>query len=96
MYQDYKDGILTREEYRELKEDYHVEVDALQREIQAMEKEKKAMSLERRNKIQQMEKCMASGGFTEVPRELLLKLIREIRMYDKDRIEVVFLFQYGG
>ena len=98
VYQDYKDGILTREEYRELKEDYHVEVDALQREIQAMEKEKKAMSLERRNKIQQMEKCMASGGFTEVPRELLLKLIREIRMYDKDRIEVVFLFQseYGG
>lgn len=32
-------------------------------------------------------------GFHELTRELLLSLVKEICIYDKDRIEVVFKFQ---
>lgn len=93
LYQDYKDGILSRDEYLELKESYQQDVVRLKKEIQALEEEKEDIAQGRKNQVEWMGEFIQYQGFHELTRELLLSLVKEIFIYDKDRIEVVFKFQ---
>lgn len=40
-----------------------------------------------------MEQFLQHRGFQELSRKLLLRLVEEIRVYDKNRIEIKFRFQ---
>ena len=40
-----------------------------------------------------MQQFIEYRGFKELSRELLARLVEEIRIYDKDRIEVTFKFK---
>ena len=93
IYQDYKEGILSKEEYLELKDCYRTDMDALQDEIQALKTEREKMAQDRGTQAEWMNRFIAYRGFTELSRELLVRLVEEIKVYDKDRIEVTFRFQ---
>lgn len=93
LYEDYKTGLLSKDEYQELKEGYYVEIDAAQKEIQALREEKKAIFQEISDKRGRRQEFMECGGFKALSRELLSTLVQEIRVYDKDRIAVAFQFQ---
>ena len=43
--------------------------------------------------MQWAERFIRYRGFEELSRELLLRLVDEIRVFDKDRIEVLFKFR---
>lgn len=97
IYGDYKESIISRKEYLELKEIFQGEIAALQDEIQALREEMEKLAKDRKDKVQWVQQFIEYRGFTELSRDLLLRLVKEIRIYDKDRIEVVFKFQaeYG-
>lgn len=92
-YQDYKGGVLTKEEYLELKTAFKEEINTLESEIEALQEEIEKIAESNKDKIQWAEQFIKYRGFGELSRELLLKLVDEIRIFDKDRIEVLFKFR---
>ena len=48
---------------------------------------------ERDDKAHWAARFLKYRGFQELTREMLLNLVEEIRVFDKDRIEVVFRYQ---
>lgn len=92
-YQDYKEGLLSKEEYLELKDSYHEDMKALLDEIKALKREYEEMLRMGKDRAKWMQNFIEYRGFQELTRELLLQLVKEIKIYGKDRIEVVFQFQ---
>lgn len=93
LYKDHKGGILTKEEYLELKSSFKEEISALEREIEALQGEAEKIAEENEDKIRWAEQFIRYRGFGELSRELLLRLVDEVRVFDKDRIEVLFKFR---
>lgn len=93
IYQDYKEGILSKEEYLELKECYRANIVTLEKEIQALKVECQEIAGDRSEQAQWVRQFISYRGFAELSRELLVRLVDEIKIYDKDRIEVSFKFQ---
>lgn len=92
-YGDYVDGILSKREYDELKEFFQESIQNLHKEIQAIKQEKKQQEKNQGERTGWIKEFLEYRGFQKLSRKLLLKLVEEIRIYDKDRIEVVFKFQ---
>ena len=92
-YGDYVDGILSKREYDELKEFFQESIQNLHKEIQAIKQEKKQQEKNQGERAVWIKDFLEYRGFQKLSRKLLLKLVEEIRIYDKDRIEVVFKFQ---
>ena len=61
--------------------------------IEALQGEIEKIAESNKDKIQWAEQFIKYRGFEELSRELLLKLVDEIRIFDKDRIEVLFKFR---
>lgn len=93
IYQDYKDGLLSKGEYLELKDCYRADIDTLQGEIRSLEAEHEKIVSNRKDQAGWMQRFIEYRGFKELSRELLVRLVKEIKVYDKDRIEVIFQFQ---
>lgn len=93
IYQDYKDGLLSKGEYLELKDCYRADIDTLQGEIRSLEAEHEKIVSNREDQAEWMQRFIEYRGFKELSRELLVRLVKEIKVYDKDRIEVIFQFQ---
>lgn len=93
VYEDYKEGIVNKEEYLELKEAFRSGINALEKEITALNEEIRKLVMEKEDRVHWVEQFTKCRGFQELSRELLLRLVEEIRVFDKDKIEVVFKFQ---
>lgn len=93
VYIDFKDGIITKSEYLELKESFYSEINALEKEIEALQEEMEKLAKAKKDKVQWVDQFIAYRGFSELTREILQKLVKEIKIFDKNRIEVVFQFQ---
>lgn len=93
IYQDYKEGILSKEEYLELKDCYKTDVGTLQNEIKSLEAEREETARSKKDRAGWIQQFIEYRGFKELSRELLARLVEEIKIYDKDRIEVTFKFK---
>lgn len=93
VYKDYKDGILTKDEYLELKASFREEISGLESELDALREEADRIARDNDDKVQWAGRFIRYRGFGELSRELLIRLVDEIKVYDKDRIEVVFKFR---
>lgn len=93
VYEDYKEGIVNKEEYLELKEAFRAGINALEKEVTALKEEISRLSMEKEERISWIDQFIRCRGFQELSRELLLRLTKEIRILDKDKMEVVFKFQ---
>lgn len=93
VYEDYKEGIVNKEEYLELKEAFRAGINALEKEIAALKEEISSLSMEKKDRVRWIDQFIQCRGFQELSREFLLRLTKEIRILDKDKMEVVFKFQ---
>lgn len=85
LFQDYQEGMLSEEEYLELKNYY-------QEDRMILNNMPEVLRTEDKNE-KQLKFGITGWEVTKLSRELLLRLIREIKIYDKNRIEIVFQFQ---
>lgn len=93
LYEDFKDGILTKSEYVQMKEEYGYQIAISERAITSYEHE---IELLKNNKSSRQEWIKAFKKFeniTELDRAAVIALVKQVRVYDKNRIEVVFNFQ---
>lgn len=93
VYEDYREGIVNQEEYIELKEAFRSEIASLEHEITALKEEIRKLSSEKEDRVRWVEQFVKCRGFKKLSREILVRLVEEIRVFDKDRIEVIFKFQ---
>lgn len=93
LYEDYKERIIDEEEYLELKEAFRTGILILEKEVEELKDEVRGLAEEKKSRMHWMEQFLQHRGFQELSRELLLRLVEEIRVYDKNRIEIRFRFQ---
>lgn len=93
LYQDYKENILSKEDYQELKLQYKNKTSLLMKEIISLENEKEEIAKTKAGKLEWIKEIVRHRGFQELSRELLLQLVEEITVYSKERIEITFRFQ---
>lgn len=93
VYQDYKEGILSKEEYLELKDCYKMDIEILQKEIRSLETEREEAVRNKKAQTEWMQQFIKHRGFKKLSRELLTRMVKEIKVYDKNRIEIIFKFR---
>lgn len=93
LYPDWKSGILTRQEYLTIKENLDKKLKGLDSSIENLEitAKKYASGVDGENAF--LAGFRKYGTITELTRPMLLELVKEIRVYDENRIEIELNFQ---
>jgi len=102
LYGDYKDGEITRAEYNSFKKNYDLQISDIQNSVKNLQTEidrlttkknrKNNKWIEYVNNLHLEEKYTARNPNIELSRELIVKLIDKIIVYEGGRIEIIFRF----
>lgn len=92
LYRDYKDGILTEEEYTELKADYQKQMDELQEDAAKLEMEKNSRVDAEMSNMYWVKKYKKAGMLTELTRRDVITFIDRIEIKDAEHIKIRFRF----
>lgn len=86
-YEDYRDKLLTREEFLRYKADYDRQEETLLRQVKQIEEEKE-------NPLEQpwVEELLRKGKLTELDRATVAQTVKEIRVFEEKKIEITYLF----
>lgn len=89
-YEDYRDKLLSREEYLRYKGDYDGQEQTLVQQLNQLDKEQE-------NPLEQpwVEELLRRGRLTELDRATVAQTIREIRIFEEKKIEITYLFSDG-
>lgn len=99
MYEDYKEGILNREEYLELKETYQKHLDSMKHTLDKFQNELLHLKEDASDGKRWMNEFLKYRDLKELTREVAVSLIDQIFIYEKrekessPRIEVRFKFE---
>ena len=88
VYEDYKEALLTKKEYLEMKEDYEVSCRQLEEAIETMEREVSLLVKDNRLHSPWIERLKGSGNISELDRGLLAMTVEEIIVLDSEHIKV--------
>jgi hypothetical protein len=93
LYEDYKEGILDKQEYMMFKTDYDKKIETAARELEAFEADKR-MILDNENESQAwIEEFKKVGQMTELTRNAVAILIDKVMVYSSDRVEIRYRFE---
>ena len=88
-YEDYRDGLLSREEFLRYKEDYNAQETALSGQIDALRQESEE---HQQQENQWVERLLALGRLEHLDRATVAQVFKEVRVYEKNRLEIDYLF----
>lgn len=101
LYEDYKDGLITKEEYLELKEIYGKRIQTAEQMLEAMEVELAFLADGQQSECDWINQFKKSGRLESLSREVVIYLIEQILIYEKKegerypRIEIHFKYADG-
>ena len=99
LYEDYKEGLITKEEYLELKEIYEKRAKALEQSLEAMEVQMAFGADREKDKCGWINEFKKYGYLGCLSREVIVSLIEQILVYEKKegerypRIEIHFKYE---
>ena len=93
VYEDYKEALLTKKEYLEMKEDYEVSCRQLEEAIETLESEVSSLVKESRLHSPWIERLKERGTISELDRGLLAMTVEEIIVMDSEHIKVHFKYR---
>ena len=99
LYEDYKDGLITKEEYLELKEIYEKRTQAVEQSLEAMEVEMAFFADGEKDTCGWINEFKKYGYLECLSREVVVSLIEQILVYEKKegerypRIEIHFKYE---
>jgi len=93
LYEDYKDEVLSKDEYSMLRDQYQRQIADIEKSISSLEAERNGILANGSGKQGWIEKLKSYEGFTELNRELVAFLIERIEVFDTDTIRVTYRFQ---
>ncbi len=91
LYENYIKGILPKQDYRMLKEEYTTKLETVKKEISALnEKLEKELWHNRKEWIEHFKKF---SNITELDRNAVIQLIQSVKIFEKKQIEITFRYQ---
>lgn len=87
-YEDYQDALISKEDYLRYRADYDAQEQALQAQMDKLRGTVQDNPLS----LPWVKKLLALGHLTELDRPTVAAAIREIRVYEGNRIEIDYLF----
>lgn len=93
LYEDYKDGILSKDEYSMLKEKYQAQMDDIEKSIASIEADRDGILANGTGRQEWIDKLKKYNGATELDRELVTFLIDKIEVVDPETILVTYRFE---
>lgn len=93
LYQDFKDGLITKEEYLDLKKDYSEQSDQTRKAIENIEVELNTMQKVVEQKDMYLEQFIKHQGFDKLNRDMLTDLIDAIYIYENKDVKIRFSFE---
>lgn len=91
--EDLEEGVIDKKEYAELNQIYREQMDELEKKKVCLKKEQELYGLEYIQKNKWIEYFLHNQNFSSLSRNLLLKLVEKIIVFEKKRIKIVFRFQ---
>ena len=91
LYEDWKNGDITKEEYLQYRQKYENNIERLKRNIDRLQKEK--YKNHNVNKNDWIEKFKMHRGITELSRDIMMELIDSIYVYEDGNISIKFKFE---
>ncbi len=91
LYEDWKNGDITKEEYLQYRQKYENNIERLKRNIDRLQKEK--YKNHNVNKNDWIEKFIMHRGITELSRDIMMELIDSIYVYEDGNISIKFKFE---
>lgn len=92
LYEDMKDGVISKEDYVELHAAYEEKGRDAQEAVRNIEKEIRKCLDEKEDKYQWIHYFMQYRDIEQLTRNVVVALISEVRVHNKENIEVVFDF----
>ena len=92
LYEDFKDGILTKQEYMQMKEEYASQSAVSEKAIISYENEVELLKNNKGSRQEWIDTFKKYENITELDRAVVAALVKQVRVYDKKRIEVIFNF----
>lgn len=93
VYKDYKEALLTKKEYLEMKEDYEVSCRQLEEAIETLEREVSSLVKEKGLHSPWIERLKEKGNISELDRGLLAMTVEEVIVMDSEHIKVHFKYR---
>lgn len=93
IYEDYKEALLTKREYLEMKEDYEGSCRQMEKAIETLEREVCSLVKESRLHSPWIERLKERGTISELDRGLLAMTVEEIIVMDSEHIQVHFQYR---
>ena len=88
-YEDYRDGLLSKEEFLRYKSDYDSQEAALSGQLDAI---RHASEERQRQENQWVERLLALGWLESLDRATVAQVLKEVRVYEGNRLEIDYLF----
>lgn len=88
VYEDYRMGLLSKEDYLRYKEDYAHQEEALSHQLARLERDQPEEGSKRR----WIASLLEHGRLTELDRSTMAETVKEILIFEDGHIEIVYLF----
>ena len=92
LYEDLKDGVISKEDYEELHARFSAKRSAAEEEIRSINHRIKDVVSENTDKYRWMSYFTEHKDIKELTRAVAVKLIQQVKVTDKNNIEVIFSF----
>lgn len=93
LYEDFKDGILSKDEYFMLREQYQGRIADIEKNILSLEAERDGIIRNGSGKQEWIERLKEYGNVLSLDRELVAFLIERIDVFNNSAIQVTYRFQ---
>lgn len=95
LYEDLTEGIITKEEYFELKELYTKQIGEREAQAAYLKEQQELLSLEKIKQNEWIDSFLRYRNLTSLSRSIVLELIEKITVFEKGRVKICFNFQYN-
>ncbi len=92
LYEDFKRGILSENDYLEMKRDYQTLVDETEKVIMGLEKEMALLLKSSNSHNKWIESFKDFGNITELTRSILLSFVEKIEVVERKNIRIKFIY----
>ncbi len=93
LYEDYRDGILSKEEYSGLRDQYQGRIAEIEKNIAALQRERESVIANGSGRQEWVKKIRGYEDAQTLDRELVSFLIERIEVFDDNAVRVTYRFQ---
>ncbi len=92
VYEDFKDGLISKEEFTAYREDYLKKEELYAKQIKTLEEKKEESTVQGWLETGWMEKLLDNGEIENLDREIIVEMIDQIIVYENCKIKICYNF----